>query len=70
MFPIELSNLQLRSNSISPTDDDRILESSRFQIEQSTESTDDRVGTDSLRRFDDGIDLVDELVSGVDGYSC
>lgn len=70
MLAVRLRDLELGSNSIGSRDEDRILESSRLEVEQSTEATDDRVGSDALGRLDDRLDEVDEVVPGVDRDSC
>jgi len=70
VLSVILSNLQFCSNSISSRNEDRILEPSRLQIEQSTESTNDRICSYSLRGLDEWLDLLDEGVTGIDRNSC
>jgi len=63
------SDLELGSNSIGSTDEHRIPESSLLEIERSSESSDDSVGSWTTSGLDGGLDSIDEGVSSVDGDS-
>lgn len=69
MLAVVLRNLELRSDTVRARDDDGVLEPSGLEVEEATKATDDRVGPDPLRRLDDRLDPVDELVPGVDRNS-
>lgn len=67
VFPMVKSDTELGSNTVSPRNEDRVLVAGFGKVERTAEPANVRVGTRSSSGLDDGLDSLDEIVTGIDG---